>query len=94
MYDSSGNFLYKIGEPGSGDGQFNFPWGLCVEKRGNHNNLFVCNYMNDRIDQFTVEGCFTGKTVAQLQRPAAITTTPDGRILVSSFTTNKIHVLK
>ena len=94
VYDSSGIFLYKIGEQGSGDGQLNFPWALCVEKRGNHNNLFVCSYANDRINQFTVEGCFTGKTVAELQCPTAITTTPDGRILVSSFITKKIHVLK
>ena len=94
VYDSSGNFLYKIGEPGSGDGQLETPWGLCVEEHGNHNNLLVCDFINDRIDQFTVEGCFTGKTVAELQGPTAITTTPDGRILVSSFITKKIHVLK
>ena len=94
VYDSSGNFLYKIGEQGSGDGQLRGPWGLCVEEHGNHKNLLVCNYGNGRVDQFTVEGCFTGKTVAHLQSPTAITTTPDGRILVSSLRTKKIHVLK
>ena len=89
VFDGTGKFLYKIG-----DGQLNYPWGLCIEECGNHQNLLVCNHINGRVDQFTMEGCFTGKTVANLQTPTTITTTPDGRILVCDDKAGKIYVLK
>ena len=94
VFDNTGKFLYKIGEPGEGDGQFIGPFGLCLQKCGNHHNLLVCNRNNGHVDQFTVEGCFTGKTVVKLQDPTRITTTPDGLILVTDFQTKKIHILK
>ena len=94
VFDNSGKFLYNIGERGKGDVQMNNPTGLCLEKCGNHYNLLVCNRFNGRVDQFTVEGCFTGKTVDKLQEPKGITTTPDGCILVSDFKTKKIFILK
>ena len=94
VFDNTGNFLYKIGEEGEGDGQFKGPLGLCLQKCGNNHNLLVCNRANGRVDQFTVEGCFTGKTVVKLQAPMRITTTPDGLILVTDFMTKKFHILK
>ncbi|KAL9957023.1 hypothetical protein ACROYT_G038606 [Oculina patagonica] len=94
VFDSSGKFLYKIGEEGKADGQFFNPWGFCAEKYGNRRNLLVCDRDNGRIQQFTVEGCFTGKTVSGLQDPLYIATTPDGRILVSDCKAKKIYVLK
>ena len=94
MFDNTGKFLYKIGEEGKGDGQLKVPCGLCLQKCGNHHNLLVCNRGNGRVDQFTVEGCFTGKTVVKLQDPIRITTTPDGLILVTDYKAKKIHILK
>ena len=94
VFDISGKFLYKIGEKGETDGHLSRPWSVCVEKYGNRQNLLVCNKNNGRIQQFTVEGRFTGKTVTKLQTPIAIATTPDGRILVSDCTANKVYVLK
>ena len=94
VFDKTGKFLYKIGEPGKADGQMEGPHGLCLQKCGNHHNLLVCNRANGRVDQFTVDGCFTGKTVVELQDPTRITTTPDGLILVTDYKTKKIHILK
>ena len=94
VFDSSGKFLYKIGAKGVADGQMSHPWGLCVVRYGNRQDLLVCDRTNGRIQQFTMEGCFTGKTVTGLQEPVYIATTPDGRILVSDFKTKKIYVLK
>ena len=94
VFDSSGKFLYKIGEEGETDGQMSRPWGLCVEKYGNRQNLLLCDKDNGRIQQFTVDGRFTGKTVTKLQTPRSIGTTPDGRIFVSDSTANKVYVLK
>ena len=94
FYDSLGKFLYKIGEVGEGEGQLCGPWGLCVQKCGDHHNLLVCNNTNCRVDQFTVDGCFTGKTVDKFNGLTSINTTPDGLILVSDWKANKIYILK
>ena len=94
VFDSSGKFLYKIGEEGEADGQLSRPWGLCVEKYGNRQNLLVCDSSNGRIQQFTIEGRFTGKTVSKLQNPTAIATTRDGRILLCDLGEDKVYILK
>ena len=94
VFDNSGKFLYKIGEKGKADGQFSSPWGLYVEKYGNRQNLLVCDLSNGRIQQFTLEGCFTGKSVNKIEKPRAVATTTDGRILVADSKEKKIHILK
>ena len=94
VFEKAGKFLYKIGEEGEADGQFSHPWGLCVEKYGDHQSLLVCDSDNGRIQQFTMEGRFIGKTVLRLGDPNAIATTPDGRILVCDCKDKSIYVLK
>ena len=95
VFDNTGKFLYKIGEEGDGDGQLKSPNGLCLQKSGKHHNLLVCNFDNGRVDQFTLDGCFTGKTTDKFKTsPSRITTTPDGLILVSDWNANKIYILK
>lgn len=93
VFDSSGKCFHKFGEKGKADGQFSFPWNLCVEKYGNRQNVLVCDSFNGRIQQFTLDGCFTGKTVTQLG-PAHVGVAQDGRILVCDSVSKKIYVLK
>ena len=94
VFNKSGKFLYKIGEEGVADGQFSSPSGLCVEKYHDHQNLLVCDRGNGRIQRFTMEGRFIGKTEIYLEGPNAIAITPDGRILVCDYEDNKIYILK
>ena len=90
-FDQSGTFLYKFGKEGNQDGQFNRPRGLLVDSS---NNLLVCDFGNSRVQQFSLDGRFTGKSITRLSMPVAITTAPDGRILVTSFDEKKVHILK
>lgn len=46
------------GEEGSGDGQFNLPWGVTVDSDG---NVWVADWRNDRIQKFTSDGRFLAK---------------------------------
>ena len=57
-------------------------------------NLLVCDSDNNRVQQFTLDGRFTGKTLTHLPVPVGIASAPDGRILVASRTANKVHILK
>ena len=90
-YDQSGTFLYKFGKQGNQDGQFNHPRLMHVD---NSNNLLVCDYINNRVQQFSLDGRFTGKSTADLNRPIGITTAPDGSILVTCATDKKVYILK
>ena len=94
FYDDTGKFLYKIRKPRQGDGQLLSPWGICLHKCVDHHNLLVCDTNNGRVDQYTLEGCFTGKTDYKFKGLATITTTQDGHILASDWKANKIYILK
>ena len=91
VFDQSGTFLYKFGKKGNQDGQFNLPIGMLVDSS---NNLLVCDKNNNRVQQFSLDGRFTGKTNTDLPSPIGIATAPDGRILVTSSTANKVYILK
>jgi len=91
LFDSSGKFLRKIGEEGEADGQFKDPWGLCID---GHGNILVCDYERGVVQQFSIEGHFTGKSVAELQSPRGITVMPDGRFLVSDYKGHKVFIMK
>ena len=93
VFDERGRFLYKFGEKGNGDGQMNEAYGLCVDR---HNNVFLCDGKNNRIQQFTLEGTFTGKTSTNIQSgcPWSITTMLDDRILVTDMRKKEVYILK
>ena len=90
-FDQSGRFLYKFGKQGNQDGQFNYPYLMHVDSS---NNLLVCDSGNNRVQQFSLDGRFTGKSTALLPDPTGITTASDGSILVTSSTDKKVYILK
>ena len=90
-FDASNTFLYKFGEKGNQDGLFNSPRGMCLD---GSKNLLVCDPDNDRVQRFSLDGRFIGKTIVPLQSPLHIVTAPDGRILVTSLKAKKIYILK
>ena len=91
VYDQSGTFLYKFGTRGKQGGQFDWPCGMLVDRSS---NLLVCDSNNNRVQQFTLDGRFTGKTITRLPDPTGIATAQDGRILVTSFSAKKVFILK
>ena len=93
VFDERGQFLYKFGEKGNGDGQMNQLYGLCVDK---HNNVFLCDWGNNRVQQFTLEGTFTGKTSSNNQFGSPLSVTPmlDDRIVVTDYIKKEVYILK
>ena len=91
VFDQSGAFLYKFGKEGNQDGQFECPDGMLLDSS---NNLLAYDNGNNRVQQFSLNGRFTGKTITDLPSPAGIATASDGRILVTSSEANKVYILK
>ena len=93
VFDGKGKFLYKFGEKGNGDGQLNFLYDLCVDKYG---NILVCDTGNKRIQQFSSEGTFTGKTSSKVNPVVSwcVTTMPDDRILIFDLNEKDVKILK
>ena len=90
-FDQSGKCLYKFGKQGNEDGQFNYPRLMHVD---NSNNLLVCDKRNNRVQQFSLDGRFTGRSTTVLKEPIGLTTAPDGSILVTCATDKKVYILK
>ena len=90
VFDEQAHFLYKFGRQGCSDECFDKPSAMCVDCFG---NVLVCDTKNSRVQQFTLDGRFTGKSSTVLRSPAGITAAPDGRILVTDGETKKLYCL-
>ena len=51
--DRNGNFQYKFGKQGGGDGEFIYPYCLSLNRSG---HLMVCESGNNRIQPFELNG--------------------------------------
>ena len=97
IFDKEGHFLYKFGTKGEGEGQFNHPVGLAVDKSG---HLLVCDLDNCRVQQFKLDGTFQGKfgwkgsALGQFIGPCSLAVLSDGRLVVSDFTNNRFQIFK
>jgi DNA-binding beta-propeller fold protein YncE len=59
VFDSNGNFLFKFGSFGFGDGEFRFPTGVAYDP--NNNRIIVTDTLNYRIQVFDSNGNFLFK---------------------------------
>jgi DNA-binding beta-propeller fold protein YncE len=57
VYDFEGNFLFEFGKRGTGDGEFNYPANLFVDRQG---KVYVTD-LNFRVQIFDADGKFLSK---------------------------------
>lgn len=55
-YDKDANWLSCFGGPGKGEGTFNTPHGLWIDRRGDQPSLVVCDRAHGTLQRFTFEG--------------------------------------
>lgn len=91
VFDITGQFLYKFGSQGTANGQFMAPFGLHIDR---FNCLLVCDRNNARVQKFSLDGRFLGKSTSKLGNVNFATEMPDGRILVTSVNSEKVYVLR
>ncbi|XP_064157574.1 tripartite motif-containing protein 3-like [Anguilla rostrata] len=83
VYSADGEFLFKFGSHGEGNGQFNAPTGVAVDANG---NIIVADWGNSRIQVFDSSGSFLSyinTTADPLYGPQGLALTSDGHVAVA-----------
>jgi hypothetical protein len=95
VFDENGVFLYKFGERGDRDGQFDLIAGLAVYGQ---DMILVCDMGNHRVQLLTQEGQFIrsfgsyGSGVGQMDSPVDVVVTADGQVFVLEYGGNQVQV--
>lgn len=56
-YDKEGNWVSKFGGPGKGEGKFNLPHGVWIDRRpGREPSIVVCDRAHHTLQYFTMDG--------------------------------------
>jgi tripartite motif-containing protein 71 len=58
VFTPDGTFVGKCGRTGSGDGEFDQPWGITLDRGG---NIYVADWKNHRVQKLSPEGKFLMK---------------------------------
>ena len=97
VFDRDGNFQYKFGKQGEGDGEFNKPHCLTVNKAG---HLMVCDEWNHRVQVFELNGNFitkfgtNGRGIGEFDNPVSTAVLNDGRIVVTDYCNHRIQIFE
>ena len=97
VFDRNGNFQYKFGKQAGGDGEFDYPACLSVNKSG---HLVVCDRGNHRIQVFELNGKFLGKfgtngrNLGEFNNPYSVTVFSNGRMAVSDLSNHRIQIFE
>jgi hypothetical protein len=85
-FTRNGTYLTQWGTPGSGDGQFLYPWGIAVDASG---NVYVADNGNNRIQKFTSDGTYLsqwgtyGYESGQFAGPVGVAVDGSGNVYVT-----------
>ena len=97
VFDKQGKFLYNFGMRGAGDGEFNSPHCLSVDKAGHQ---LVCDAQNGRVQVFKLNGEFItkfgafGKEKGKFTMPISTALLSDGRIIVTELGNHRVLVFE
>uniref|UniRef100_A0A8C6VPM7 RING-type E3 ubiquitin transferase n=1 Tax=Nothobranchius furzeri TaxID=105023 RepID=A0A8C6VPM7_NOTFU len=83
VYSADGEFLFKFGSHGEGNGQFNAPTGVAVDANG---NIIVADWGNSRIQVFDSTGSFLSyinTSADPLYGPQGLALTSEGHVAVA-----------
>jgi sugar lactone lactonase YvrE len=95
-FTPKGEWWRKIGNAGSGNGEFNNPTGIAV---GSNGNLWVADTGNNRVQEFSSTGSFIGafggkgSANGQFLEPSSVDVGPGNNVWVSDTGNNRIEEL-
>ncbi|HEX7652212.1 MAG TPA: 6-bladed beta-propeller [Verrucomicrobiae bacterium] len=86
VYDLAGKFIFSFGHRGTGDGEFNFPTHITVDREG---RWWVTDSMNCRVQSFSPDGKYLSQfggnsdTPGHFARPKGVAADASGHIYVA-----------
>ena len=95
VFNRKGDFQYKFGKKGKGDGEFNSPTYLLVNES---QHLFVCDRYNHRVQVFELNGKLIGKfgtkgsKLGEFNYPLSVAMLSNGRIVVTDECNNRTQI--
>jgi DNA-binding beta-propeller fold protein YncE len=94
VFDQSGTSVFKFGEEGSKEGQFNFPYGIAGDK---DSHIYVADLYNGNISIFDSKGKFIKYFEAKLGNDKSLTSPGglrifNGKLYVTDIKENKLFV--
>ena len=92
VFSDQGDFLYQFGREGTGDGEFDCPAGLAVDKS---DRLVVCDNNNNRIQLFQLDGTFCCKfgRGPSFNGPCSVAVLSDGKFAVTQCDGDNVQLL-
>ena len=89
-FTSDGKLIMSWGDPGSGDGQFNLPHGVWIDRRG---QVLVSDRENDRVQVFTQDGKFVSSWPTKLIGPALMYVDDEDIVYIPEHNGGMVSVL-
>jgi hypothetical protein len=87
-------FQRMLGTKGTGNGQFEYPYGVAVDSSG---SVFVVDRGNDRVQKFSSAGTFIktwgtkGTGIGQFKGPLALSIDSSGNVFVTDTSNNRVQ---
>ena len=93
-FTTDGKLLATWGRFGSGNGEFNSPWGITADQ---HGHVYVVDHLNHRVQKFTSDGEWVaqfgsyGTHRGQLYYPSDVAVDPEGDLYVCDWSDNGLQ---
>ena len=98
VFNTDGDFLYNFGNEGEGDGEFDRPQCLSVDKA---EHLMVCDYGNNIVQVLDLSGKFItkirvpyGGEIEPFQLPTSTAVLTDGRIVLTDYCNDRMLIIE
>ncbi|XP_078581856.1 uncharacterized protein LOC144865162 [Branchiostoma floridae x Branchiostoma japonicum] len=89
VYKEDGEFLFRFGGKGSGDGQLNHPHGICTDRAG---NIIVADWGNRRVEMFDKTGKFLKHIVKNMRWPHGVAIATQGQLVVNNVKNQTVSI--
>ena len=90
-----GEFQFGFGSQGDSDGNFELPWGICID---NFDNIYVADWGNNRVQKFSSTGELLVKFersssgVGDLKGPSGVAVDSDGDVYVTDWGNHRVQI--
>ncbi len=94
-FTANGELITSWGSLGDGNGEFNSPWGITVDR--NDGSVYVADHRNHRVQKFSADGQWLaqfgepGSGRGQMHLPIKVTVDTQGDVYVADWSDNGMH---